>query len=190
MTQLQTERGMVKVPGGTWTVDPSHSSVAFEVKHLMIATVRGHFAEFEGTLEAAEEDPTESRAWGSVKTASIDTGSPDRDTHLRGPEFFDCGRYPEMRFVSTRIEPREGGTYRIFGDLTIKATTREIEVEATVEGVAEDPWGHQRVGVAIRGTVDRSEFGLDWNQALSGGGLLVGNEVKVQIDVSAVRAQP
>jgi polyisoprenoid-binding protein YceI len=145
MTQLHTEQGLVKVPAGTWKVDPAHSSVAFEVKHMMIATVRGHFSSFDGTLEA---------------------------------DAFD----------STRIQWVHGGTYRVWGDLTIKDVTREVEVEATVQGVGEDPWGTERVGVAIRGSINRTEFGLTWQQALATGGLLVGEEVKVLIDISAVRA--
>jgi polyisoprenoid-binding protein YceI len=188
MTQLQTETGMVRVPAGTWKVDPAHSSVAFEVKHLMIATVRGHFSEFDGTLEAAEDDPSNSRAWGTVNTASIDTGNPDRDAHLRSADFFDVERYPEMRFETTRVEHREGGHYSVWCDLTIKDQTREIEVDACVDGVAEDPWGNERVGISIRGVIDRTEFGLTWQQPLTQGGLLVGEEVRVLIDVSAVRS--
>ncbi|MEA2331998.1 MAG: hypothetical protein QOH58_2136 [Thermoleophilaceae bacterium] len=188
MTQLQTEAGIVRVPAGTWKVDPTHSSVAFEVKHLMIATVRGHFSEFDGELEAAEDDPANSRARGSVKVASIDTGNAERDEHLRSPDFFDAERYPEMRFETTRIQHVEGGRYRVAGDLTIKDQTREVEVDATVEGAAEDPWGNERVGVSIRGTVNRTEFGLTWQQALASGGLLVGEDVRILIDISAVRA--
>jgi polyisoprenoid-binding protein YceI len=187
MTTLQTEAGIVRAPAGTWKVDPSHSSVAFEVKHLMIATVRGHFSEFEGTLEAAEDDPSNSRAYGTVKVASIDTGDPARDEHLRSPDFFDAERYPEMRFESTRVQHVEEAHYRVAGDLTIKEVTREVEFGVTVEGAAEDPWGNERVGVSVRGTVDRTEFGLTWQQKLAAGGVLVGEEVKVLIDISAVR---
>jgi polyisoprenoid-binding protein YceI len=186
MTQLQTEQGLVKVPAGIWKVDPDHSSVAFEVKHMMIATVRGHFGSFDGTLDAAE-DPEQSHAHGWVDVATINTGSPDRDAHLRSPDFFDADRYPRITFDSTRIQWVEGGTYRVWGNLTIKDVTREVEVEATVQGAGEDPWGVERVGVAIRGAIDRTEFGLTWQQPLASGGLLVGEEVKALIDVSAVR---
>jgi polyisoprenoid-binding protein YceI len=188
MTQLQTEQGIVRVPAGAWRVDPTHSSVAFEVKHLMIATVRGHFSDFDGTLEAAEDDPSNSRAWGVVRVASIDTGNPDRDAHLRSPDFFDAERYPEMRFETTRIEHVEGGHYRVAAGLTIKDTTREVEVDGTVLGAAEDPWGNERVGIAVRGSIDRTEFGLTWQRTAAGGGLLVGEEVGIVIDLSAVRA--
>jgi polyisoprenoid-binding protein YceI len=187
-TQLQTERGIVRVPTGTWVVDPVHSSVGFEVKHMMISTVRGHFREFEGTLEAAE-DYHDSHVWGSVQAASIDTNNPDRDAHLRAPDFFDAERYPEIRYESTAIEHVDLGTYRVTGDLTIKDITREVEVEANVEGAAVDPWGKDRVGIAVRGTIDRTEFGLTWQQPLASGGLLVGEQVALRLDISAVRAQ-
>jgi polyisoprenoid-binding protein YceI len=186
-TQLQTEQGIVRVPTGTWVVDPVHSSVGFEVKHMMISTVRGHFSEFEGTLEAAE-DYHDSRVQGSAQVASIDTGNADRDAHLRSPEFFDAKRYPEIHFESTAIEHRVAGTYRVMGELTIKGITREIEVDASVEGSAVDPWGRDRVGIAVRGIIDRTDFGLTWQQRLATGGMLVGEQVAIRIDISAVRA--
>jgi polyisoprenoid-binding protein YceI len=189
MTQLMTDQGqMVRVPAGTWKVDPAHSSVGFEVKHMMISTVRGHFREFDGTLEAAPDDPANSRARGSVKVASIDTANAERDEHLRSPDFFDADRYPEIRFASTRVAHVEGGTYAVWGELTIKDVTREVEITATVEGAGQDPWGNERVGIAIRGEIDRTEFGLQWQQKLASGGLLVGENVKVLADISAVRA--
>ena len=189
MTQLMTEKGMVRVPAGTWEVDPAHSSAAFEGKHMMLSTVRGRFHEFAGTLEAAPDDPSNSLAWGTAQVASIDTGNPERDAHLRSPEFFDAERFPEIRYESTRVEHIEGGTYRVAGDLTIKGITREVEVKATVEGAGVDPWGNERVGVAVRGTIDRTELGLGWQQRLPTGGLLVGEEVQILLDISAVRSQ-
>jgi polyisoprenoid-binding protein YceI len=183
---LQTEQGIVRVPTGTWRVDPDHSSVEFEIKHMMIATVRGRFKEFEGTLVAAE-DIADSRAYGTVKVASIDTNQPDRDAHLRSPDFFDAERYPEIRFESTRIEPHGGPEFRVVGNLTIRDVTREIELAATVEGAKRDPWGNERVGVAARGSINRTDFGLRWQQALETGGFLLGEEVKIHVDVSAVR---
>jgi len=168
-TQLQTEQGIVRVPTGTWTVDPIHSSVGFEVKHMMISTVRGHFKQYEGTLEAAE-DYHDSRVWGSAQVASIDTNNADRDEHLRGPDFFDAERWPSITFESTAIEHVEGGSYRVKGDLTIKGATREVEVEANVEGAAVDPWGKDRVGVAIRGSIDRNDFGLTGSSRLPAAG--------------------
>jgi polyisoprenoid-binding protein YceI len=186
LTDLQTERGIVRVPTGTWTVDPAHSSVGFEVKHMMIATVRGRFTDFEGTIEA-QPDLADSRVYGSVRVASIDTGHPDRDEHLRSPDFFDVEHYPESRFESTRIENVEGARYRVTGDLTIKDVTREVAFDATVEGAGADPWGNDRVGIACRGVVNRNDFGLTWQQRLATGGLLVGEEVRILLDISAVR---
>jgi polyisoprenoid-binding protein YceI len=188
MPQLMTEQGMVRVPAGTWTVDPVHSSAAFEVKHMMISTVRGQFREFGGTLEAAEDDPSNSHVEGWARVASIDTGNPDRDAHLLAPDFFDAERYPEIRFTSTRIRHVEGGSYRVAGDLTIKDVTREVEMDAHVEGAGEDPWGNERVGIRVRGVIDRTDFGLTWQQRLAQGGMLIGEQVSVLIDVSAVRA--
>ncbi|HZV73301.1 MAG TPA: YceI family protein [Conexibacter sp.] len=186
-TKLQTEQGIVRVPTGTWVVDPVHSSVGFEVKHMMISTVRGHFGEFEGTLEAAE-DYHDSRVWGSAQVASIDTNNADRDAHLRSADFFDAEHYPQIHFESTAIEHIVAGTYRVIGDLTIRDVTREVEVEASVEGSAVDPWGRDRVGIAVRGVIDRTEFGLTWQQSLTSGGLLVGEQVALRLDISAVRA--
>jgi polyisoprenoid-binding protein YceI len=140
MTQLMTEQGIVKVPAGTWKVDQSHSSVAFEVKHMMISTVRGLWSEYDGLLEA-QEDPEQSTVTGWAAAASIDTGNADRDAHLRGPDFFDADRYPRLSFVSAGIRHLEGGTYAVTGDLTIKSVTREITVEASVQGTGEDPVG-------------------------------------------------
>ena len=187
MTQLETERGMVRVPPGTWNVDPAHSTIGFTVKHLMISTVRGQFREFQGTIEAAEEGPAYSHVRGSVNVATIDTGNPDRDAHLRSPDFFDAERYPEILYESTRIQHIEDGQYLIAGNLTIKDVTREVEMHATVDGVAKDPWGVDRVGISVRGSIDRTDFGLTWQQKLAAGGLLVGEEVSIEIDVSAVR---
>jgi polyisoprenoid-binding protein YceI len=187
MAELQALQGVVRVPEGTWQVDPSHSSVAFEVKHMMIATVRGHFREFGGTIEAAP-DPADSKVSGWVDVASIDTGQPDRDAHLRSPDFFDAERYPRMTFESTRIEPLGGADWRMSGELTVKDVTREVTFDAVVQGAGEDPWGNERVGISVRGTVNRNDFGLTWQQRLAAGGMLVGEEVRVLIDVSAVRA--
>jgi len=188
MTRLMTEQGLVRVPAGTWVVDPAHSSVAFEVKHMMISTVRGQFREFDGTLQAAEDDPVNSRVRGAAEVASIDTGSPDRDEHLKGPDFFDAERHPEITYASTRIESLGGPDYRVTGDLTIKGVTRPVTMEASVEGAGEDPWGAERVGIRVRGKLDRRDFGLSWQQPLAKGGVLVGEEVRILIDVSAVRA--
>lgn len=187
-TQLQTEQGIVRVPSGTWTVDPVHSSVSFEVRHMMIATVRGQFREFEGTIMAAE-DLAESRVAGKAHVASIDTGQADRDAHLRSADFFDAEHYPDITFESTRIEHVEGGMFRVAGELTIRDQTHAISAAAVVQGAGEDPWGNERVGLQARAVINRTDFGLTWQQRLAGGGMLVGDEVTIVLDVSAVRVQ-
>jgi polyisoprenoid-binding protein YceI len=153
---------------------------------MMITTVRGRFHDFEGTIESGET-PEDCRAWGTAKAASIDTGHADRDAHLRSAEFFDVERYPEIRFESTEVEHLGGNVHKIFGELTIKGETRPVELEATVEGAGEDPWGNDRVGVAVRGSINRNDFGLTWQQRLVTGGLLVGEDVTLVIDASCVR---
>jgi polyisoprenoid-binding protein YceI len=188
MSNVETKRAMVRVPPGTWTVDPIHSSVGFKIKHMMIATVRGHFSEFEGTIVAAEDDPANSHAMGTVKVASIDTGNADRDAHLRSPDFFDAEQYPDITFESTRIRHIDGGTFSLAGNLTIRDITREVEMEARVEGADTDPWGMERVGISVRGTINRTDFGLKWQERLAAGGMLVGEDVTIQIDISAIRS--
>jgi polyisoprenoid-binding protein YceI len=174
------------LPTGTWTVDPIHSRVEFAAKHMGIATVRGVFTRFEGALEIAD-DPADSRAWGTVEVASLDTGAPDRDGHLRSADFFDAERYPEMTFESKRIEPLGGRTFRIAGDLTLRGVTREVELGVVVGGRDTDPWGNERVGLEVTGELSRSEFGMRFNEMLGSGNALVGDRVKLALDVSAVK---
>jgi polyisoprenoid-binding protein YceI len=171
---------------GTWTVDPSHSSVEFQVKHLGIATVKGFFSEFEGRLEVSADGTI--GAGGSVEAASINTRSAQRDEHLRSPDFFHVEKHPEISFRSKSFEQLDGERYRIVGDLTIRGVTREIELDAVSQGVEQDPWGNTRVGVEVAGEIDREAFGLTWNQALESGGVLVGKRVKLLLDLSAVKA--
>jgi polyisoprenoid-binding protein YceI len=188
-TELDTERGIVRVPTGTWTVDPAHSSVEFRVKHMMISTVRGRFGEFEGTIEAAP-DYHQSQVRGTVKAASIDTNEPRRDDHLRSADFFDSEQHPEIGFESTGIEHVEKGKFRVGGELTMHGETRPVEFEVTVHGVTRDPQGQDRVGLEVRGTISRGEFGLRWQQALETGGVVVGDEVRIDADISAVCTSP
>ncbi len=183
--QLQPEQGTAIVPAGTWKVDPAHSSLEFAVKHLVTATVKGRFTDFDAAIEVGDEG---ARAAAVVRTASIATHESDRDNHLRSPDFFDAERYPEIRFESTRIEHVDGSAFRVVGDLTIKGVSREVELEATFQGTWRDPWGNERVALAARGEIDRRDFGLTWNQLLEAGGVLVSDAVKLAIDVSAVRA--
>lgn len=188
-SDLDTERGVVRVPTGTWTIDAAHSSVEFRIKHMMISTVRGRFGEFAGTIEAAP-DYHDSTVRATIKARSIDTNEPHRDDHLRSTDFFDVEQYPEITFTSSRIEHVEKGNYRVAGDLTMHGETHPVDLEVTIHGVTDDPQGQARVGLEVRGTLSRGEFGLRWQQALETGGVLVGDEVRIAADIAAVCTTP
>jgi polyisoprenoid-binding protein YceI len=176
------------VPTGTWRVDPAHSSVQFSVKHMGIATVRGKFTSFEGTLEVGE-DLASSKAYGKVDVASVDTGEPDRDAHLRSPDFFDVERFAAITFQSTRVEPIDDESSSVYGNLTMHGITKEVQLEVVMEGTDTDPWGNERVGLTATGVLMRSDFDMKFNQALGSGNLLIGDKVTINLDISAVKAQ-
>jgi len=174
------------IPTGTYSVDPKLSSVGFEVRHMGIATVRGAFRDFSGTLDWSDGSPS---LGGSVAVASIDTGDPEgRDVHLKAPDFFDADGYPEITFHSTGLEPIDDGKVRLAGEITIKGITRPIDLTGVIAEGGTDPWGNDRIGIELEGAIDRREFGLKWNQTLPNGNLLVSNEVKLLLSVSAVKA--
>ena len=176
------------VPTGTWTVDAAHSKVGFSVKHMGIANVRGEFGEFEGTLEIGEDLST-ARAYGTVKTASVDTNQEQRDEHLRSPDFFDAAQYPEIKFESTSIVAGGGDSVRITGDLTLHGETREIVLEAELEGTETDPnTGADRIGLEVTGQLSRGDFGMAFNAALASGNKLVGDKIKLTLDIAAVKS--
>jgi polyisoprenoid-binding protein YceI len=174
------------IPTGTWTVDQAHSKVGFAVKHMGIATVRGEFKDFEGTLEIAD-DLSSAKAYGTVKPASVDTNEPQRDAHLRSPDFFDADTYPELTFESTNIEAVNEDTFRITGNLTLHGVTNEIVLSAEVHGTDVDPYGNEKVGLEITGQLSRGEFGMKFNQALGSGNMLVADKVKLALDISAAK---
>jgi polyisoprenoid-binding protein YceI len=173
-------------PVGTWTVDPSHSSVEFQVKHMGIATVKGFFHGFEGTL-AIDEDGT-ARAEGTVDVGTVDTREAKRDEHLRSPDFFDAEQFPKLTFVSTGVRAEDDDEYVIDGDLTIHGVTRPVSLRAEVTGTDTDPWGNERVALDVTGKIKRSDYGMTFNQALGSGNMLVGDAVKIAIAVSAVKS--
>jgi polyisoprenoid-binding protein YceI len=186
MTQLATPPGVAGlVPAGTWQVDGAHSGVEFGIQHLLITTVKGTFGNFEGTIDVAEEGTAHAK--GVIRADSIDTNEPTRDQHLRSPDFFDAAGFPEITFESTEIGAVAGNTFRVVGDLTIRGTTRPIELEATFEGAATDPWGQERIGLTVRGQLDPNDYGVDWNQELESGGNLVGDRVDFTANISAVK---
>lgn len=170
----------------TWTVDPAHAEIGFAVRHLMISTVRGRFGAVSGTVTVDEQNPHNSKVDVTVDIGSIDTRQEMRDNHLRSADFFDVEKYPTMHFVSKRIEGDLKGEFRVFGELTIRGVTRDVTLNATLEGRTKDPWGNERAGFSASGKINRHEFGLNWNQALETGGVMVGDEVKLTIDVELV----
>jgi polyisoprenoid-binding protein YceI len=176
-----------------WVIDPAHTLVEFSVKHMMIATVRGRFTAFSGTLNIDEEHPERTSIEATVETASVDTHEEKRDAHLRSADFFDVEKYPVMTFRSRRIEPLGDNHYKVVGDLTIKDITREIIFKATDEGQGKDPWGNLHRGFTAEATLNRKDFGLNWNVALEAGGWLVGDQVKIAVELELVKkevAQP
>lgn len=169
-----------------WQIDSAHTHVGFSVKHMMLATVRGEFKQYSGTLEIDPSDLTRSRVSGDIEVASLDTREANRDQHLRSADFFDAEQHPRITFVSRRIERRDPEHYQVIGDLTIRGVTREVSLEAEYSGIHKDPWGATRTGFTVRGTLDRKEFGLTWNAALETGGVLVGEKVKLELEIEAV----
>lgn len=183
MSVTQTPRQAART---TWKIDPAHTTVEFSAKHMMITTVRGRLGEVEGTIETDEEHPECSTVQVTIAAASIDTRNEQRDAHLRSGDFLDVEHYPSITFRSTRIE---GGKdhFRLTGDLAIRGRSRPVTLDVRFEGRSKDPWGGERAGFSATTTIDRREWGLMWNQALEAGGVLVGNELRLSIDVQAVK---
>jgi polyisoprenoid-binding protein YceI len=172
----------------TWNIDATHSGINFTIRHMVVAKVRGRFAKYTGTVQLDENDLTRSVVEATIDASSIDTGTPQRDEHLRSADFFDVAKFPELRFRSTRIEKVEDALYRVVGDLTIRDVTREVSLDVEYGGQAKDPWGNARSGFVAKTAIDRKDFGLKWNQALEAGGVLVADRVDIELDVQAVKA--
>ncbi len=174
-----------EIPAGVYNVDPAHSNVGFEVRHMGIATVRGAFRTFQGSIDATEGN---ARLEGTVDVASIDTGEENRDGHLQSPEFFDVQRHPQISFHSTAGAIGENGAVTLVGEITIKGVTKPLRLTGTLAENGQDPWGNERIGFDLVGSIDRRDFDLKWNQTLPNGNLLVSNEVKLVLGISAVKA--
>jgi polyisoprenoid-binding protein YceI len=187
MTTTQPTTGtLAGLTPGTWTVDPAHSSVGFVARHMMISKVRGHFADLDGTVTIAE-DPFASSVVANVRLASIDTGSEDRDAHLRSPDFFDVENHPEMTFRSTAVRA-DGDDFRLDGDLTIAGVSRPVTFALDFDGAGQDPWGGTRAGFAATTEINRKDWGLSWNVALETGGLLVSEKIRIELDIELVKS--
>lgn len=177
----------VTVPApGTFVIDPAHTRVGFVAKHLMVTKVRGSFGELEGVV-TVPDDPMQASAEATMQSASITTGSSDRDGHLKSGDFLQVDEFPTVTYRSTAISGVKGGVFTVQGELTIKGVTRPVELAVEVDGVASDPWGGERLSLTARGEIDREEFGLTWNVALESGGVLVSKKVVLEIEAQGVR---
>jgi polyisoprenoid-binding protein YceI len=184
-TATHTDTRQTLAPAGRWTVDPRHSAVEFAVKHLVIATIKGRFREFEGSLEV---QPVTGKVHGHgfVKVESIDTAEPSRDGHLLSPDFFDVDRFPEITFGLSEVEPVEDSRYRVHGEIRIRGVRRKIALDAVVSDTARDPWGNERLAVDLTGSLSRKDFHLRWNQVVDAGPV-AGDEVRLSLSLSLVQ---
>ena len=172
---------------GTWSIDPAHSRLGFAARHAMVATVRGDFGDYTGTAHVDPGNPADSYVELTINAASIRTGNDQRDGHLCSPDFLDVENWKTLTFRSTEVEFVDDDTYRVTGDLTIRDVTRPVTVEFTYQGGATDPFGNTRAGFEGSATLNRKDFGLKWNAALEGGGVLVGDKVRLEFDISAIK---
>jgi polyisoprenoid-binding protein YceI len=171
------------IPAGTWVIDPAHSTIGFTVRHMMVSKVRGTFADFTADIVTGD-DPLQSSVSATVQMASIDTGDDGRDQHLRTNDFFDVENHPTMTFRSTKVEPAHGD-HRLHGDLTIRGVTRPVVFDLELGGVAKDPWGNTRTGFTATGSINRKDFGINFNAPLETGGVIVGDKVTIELDIEA-----
>ena len=183
---LQQVQNRVASPA-VWAIDPAHSEVGFAVKHLMVATVKGAFRTFSGKLVLNEQNLSASSIEAEIDVASIDTRQEQRDAHLRSADFFDAENFPTITFRSTKIEQLRHSHFRAVGELTIRGVTREVVLDVEETGRATDPWGAERIGYSAVTRIKREDFGLTWNQALEAGGVLVGSEVKITLEIQVVK---
>lgn len=168
----------------TYNIDKAHSEVTFQVRHL-ITKVRGSFTDYAGTIEFDAANPVSSKVTVAIQTASIDTKEPNRDTHLKSDDFFAADTFPTLSFVSTKVTAKSGNDYDVEGDLTIHGVTKRIVLPVTHLGTARDPWGNEKLAFEAETTINRKDFGLNWNAALETGGFLVGDEVKIGLQIQA-----
>ncbi|MFB6439864.1 YceI family protein [Streptomyces sp. NPDC056411] len=175
---------------GQWTIDRPHSRIGFSVRHAMVTTVRGAFADYDSALYFDGAQPSQSRAELVIRVGSVDTGVEQRDAHLVGADFFDARRYPEMVFRSTSTTQEDAESFRMTGDLTIRSVTRPVELQLAYLGSVLDPFGYERAGFDATTTIDRTDWGLVYNQRLEAGGAMVSERVRLQFDISAIRSVP
>jgi len=170
-----------------WEIDPAHSTAEFSIRHMMITTVKGRFSGITGAVEGDPDDLTTAKVHLDIDVTTVDTRQPDRDNHLRSADFFDVEKYPTMSFQSTRITRTGPNTYDVVGNLTLHGVTKEVVCQVTYEGQNKDPWGGTRAGYTATTTLNRKDYGLMWNVALETGGVLVGDQVKVSVELETVK---
>ncbi|PSR21718.1 MAG: polyisoprenoid-binding protein [Sulfobacillus acidophilus] len=169
-----------------WVIDAAHSTAGFVVRHL-VSKVRGHFQDFEGRIIGNPEDLSTAHAEFSAQVASVNTNQPDRDKHLRTSDFFDVEHYPTMTYQSNRIEKTGDGTYTVYGTLTLRGVSKEVPVKVEYLGTSPDPWGHVRAGFECSARINRKDFGVNWNQVLEAGGMMVGDNVDINLELETVK---
>lgn len=169
-----------------WQLDPAHSSAEFAVRHMMVATVKGAFKSLSGTVDLDETKWENSRIEAEIDTATVDTGVADRDTHLRSADFFDVANHPKITFRSTAIEPEAEDRGKVHGEITIHGVTKPVSLDVSYLGEIKDPWGNRRRGYSAEATLNRKDFGMTWNMVLDTGGVLVGDKVKLTLDIETV----
>ncbi|MDB4969717.1 MAG: hypothetical protein JWN44_5406 [Myxococcales bacterium] len=170
-----------------WQFDMQHSGINFMVRHLLVAKVRGRFTRWSGTMRFDEKNPSGSSLDVQIDTNSVDTSEAQRDTHLRSPDFLDVANHPHMTFKSTKVERAGDATFKVKGDLTIRGVTRPAVLDVEYGGAMRDPWGNERAGFTAKATIDRKEFGITFNQVLDHGGLALGEQISIDIDVEATK---
>lgn len=170
----------------TFKIDQSHSAVTFTVRHMMISTVRGSFGDFDGSFTYVKGKPADWKVTAEVRTASVNTNDEKRDDHLRNPDFFDVEKHPTMTFTSTKVESA-GSNYKLHGELTMLGVTRPVVLDLEITGEVTDPWGNPRVGFSARGKIDRKDWGMTWSRALDTGGVMVGNEIGIELEIQGIK---
>lgn len=171
----------------TWAIDPTHSEIGFKVKHMMFTNVSGKFNAFEAIIENEDDQFETSKINFSADVNTVDTNNGDRDNHLRSADFFDVEKFPKLSFVGTSIKKLNEGLFQIEGDLTIKDITKNVSLETEYSGLMKDPWGNTKAGLSISGKINRKDFGLTWNSTLETGGVLVGEEIKLNVEIQLIK---
>jgi polyisoprenoid-binding protein YceI len=170
-----------------WVLDPAHSEIQFKVKHMMISTVTGQFMKFDGTTETEDEDFSKAKATVTVDADSITTNNEQRDGHMRSPEFFDPAKFPQIKFVSTKLEKVDNDSFTVYGDLTIRDVTKSVKLDTEFGGIAKDPWGNIRAGFTVTGKINRKEFGLVWHAVTETGGIVLADDVRIHVGLEFIK---